>query len=69
MISTPHKKIWRQNWSDPSVTAYADLAGEALSKDGVVAKTFMGVYAVEYCKCSHYKYYLDISTHKPVTPL
>ena len=39
------------------------MAGEALSKDGVVAKTFMGVYAVEYCKCSHYKYYLDITWH------
>ena len=51
---------------DPSVTAYADLAGEALSKHGVVAKTFMGEYAVQQYKCSHYKYYLDISTHKPI---
>ena len=69
MISTPHKKIWEQNWLDPSVTAYADLAGEAFSKDGVVATTFMCEYAVQQYKCSHYKYYLDISTHKPVTPL
>ena len=51
------------------ITAYADLPGEAFSKDGVVATTFMGEYVVQHCKRSHYKYYLDISTHKPVTPL
>ena len=54
---------------DPSVTAYADLVGEALGKDGVVDTTFVGEYAVEHCKCSHYRYSLDISTHKPMTPL
>ena len=68
MISTPHKKIWEQNWSDPSVRAYADLAREAFSKDGAAATTFIGEYAVQHCKCAHYNYYLEISNHKPVTP-
>ena len=68
MISTPHKKISEQNLLDPSVTAYADLAGEAFSKDGVVATTFIGEYAVQHCKCAHQNYYLEISNHKPVTP-